>query len=85
MNIHHGQLPLGTTIQPRPDETPPQDAFYLLDFDVFKESTEKGGETLDNDRICAQLEQFDKVAYALFRQSVREQYSSTLGGHPREE
>lgn len=85
VNIHHGQLPLGTTVQPRPDEAPPQDAFYLLDFDVFRESVEKGGEPVDTDRLCTQLEQFDKVAYALFRRSVREQYSSTLGGHPREE
>ena len=37
INIQHGLVPSGTTVRLRPQEQAPNNAFYLLDFDVFQD------------------------------------------------
>ena len=78
INIRHGLLPNGTTVQPRNGEEVSRVPFYLLDFDAFVELAKPRGVPLDIDTVCEQVRDFNRTNYRLFRWSVTDQYESTL-------
>lgn len=80
INIQHGLIPSGTTIQLRPKEEPPKQAFYLLDYDVYREFPLPRGLLMNTEAICHHVEIYHTMIYRLFRWSVSEDYLSTLEG-----
>jgi len=78
INIHHGLLPIGTTIKLRPKEQQPIGPFFLLDFDVFREFSLPEAPTMDIKVISQHIKVYHQMIYRLFRWSVTEQYISTL-------
>ncbi len=80
INIHHGLLPIGTTIKLRPKEQRPIEPFYLLDFDVFREFSLPEAPTMDTKVICQYVKVYHKMIYRLFRWSVTKRYISTQQG-----
>lgn len=79
VRITHGLFSDGTTVQPRRAEEPPSGAFYLLDFDAFREVASEESLPLDAESICVQVEEFNRAIYRLFRWSVTEQFTASLG------
>lgn len=79
LNIRHGLIPGGTAIQPRPGEEPPQEPFYVLDFDAFQEVQPATSLSMNIDEICRYVEKFNQVIYRLFRWAITQDYVSTLG------
>ena len=79
VNIRHGLLPDGTTVQPRPGTEPSTGSFYVLDFDTFREFPFPGGLSADATSVHQYVETFNKVIYQLFRMATTDYYISTLG------
>ena len=80
INIQHGLLPSGTTVQLRAKEEPPKQAFYLLDYDVYREFPLPRGLLMNTETICHHAEIYHNMIYRLFRWSVSEDYLTTLEG-----
>jgi uncharacterized protein (TIGR04255 family) len=80
INIQHGLIPTGTTVQLRAKEEPPKQAFYLLDYDVYREFPLPRGLLMNTEAICHYVEIYHKMIYRLFRWSVSEDYLTTLEG-----
>src|SRR5258708_33751191 len=80
INIQHGLIPTGTTVQLRAKEEPPKQAFYLLDYDVYREFPLPRGLLMNTEAICHYVEIYHKMIYRLFRSSVSEDYLTTLEG-----
>lgn len=78
VNIQHGLIPSGTTVQLRPKEEPPKQAFYLLDYDVYREFPLAQGLLMNTEAICHHVEIYHTMIYRLFRWSVSGDYLSTL-------
>ena len=78
INVHHGLIPSGTTVRLRPKEEMPNDAFYLLDFDVFRDFPLSQPLKMNPKVICEYVEMYHKMIYRLFRWSVTDKYISTL-------
>jgi uncharacterized protein (TIGR04255 family) len=78
INIHHGLVPSGTTVRLRPKEESPKQAFYLLDFDIFREFSLPQALEMDSKAICQYVAMYHKMIYRLFRWSVTEKYISTI-------
>jgi uncharacterized protein (TIGR04255 family) len=79
INLNHGLIPAGNAVQPRAGEQLPPGSFYLLDFDTFRDFAVPLAFILDTSRICAEIEEFNKVVYRLFRWAIRSDYIQTLG------
>jgi uncharacterized protein (TIGR04255 family) len=80
INIQHGLIQSGTTVQLRPKEEPPKQAFYLLDYDIYREFPLPRGLLMNTEAICHRVEIYHKMIYRLFRWSVSEDYLTTLEG-----
>lgn len=80
INIHHGVIPNGTTVRPRPSEQIPEGEFYLLDIDVYREFPLPSGLSVEPKRIREIVEQYHDVIYHLFRWSITDEYLATLKG-----
>ncbi len=78
INIQHGLIPAGTTVRLRPQEEMPNQAFYLLDFDVFREFPAPRVLRMDTKEIYQYVKSYHKMIYRLFRWSVTEQYIKML-------
>jgi uncharacterized protein (TIGR04255 family) len=78
VNIQHGLFPEGTVINPRPDVTPPSSPFYLFDVDVYQEFR-PGVLPVKATVVCDHVRQYHDVVSRLFRWSVTEAYTATLG------
>lgn len=79
ITIHHGLIPGGTSVQLRQGESEPQQEFYLLDFDVFRDFPPARALAMDPEAICGLIDEYHKIIYSLFRWSVTDDYISTLG------
>jgi uncharacterized protein (TIGR04255 family) len=80
INIRHGLLPSGTTVQPRATDPSPDAPFYLLDYDAFREFSP--APDIQQDLVCMQVESFNRAVYRLFRWSITPTYASSLGERP---
>ena len=81
VNIHHGLLAEGTTVQGHKKPQDISDPFYLLDFDVFQEFPLPGNVAeVDSSAIQQFVKEYHKVIYQLFRWSVTQEYISMLEG-----
>ncbi len=80
IRVRHGLFPRGTTVQPIKGESVSEQPFYLLDFDAFREFPLSAGLLMQTDPICHLIEVYNKAVYRLFRWSVTETYTETLGG-----
>jgi uncharacterized protein (TIGR04255 family) len=78
LNIQHGLFPAGHAVNPRPSDPPKSGPFFLLDFDAFRELG-PFALSFDPAPICAQVDQFHKQIYALFRWSLSDAYVRSLG------
>lgn len=78
VNMQHGLFPNGSVVNPRPGEAPPDGPFYLLDFDVYQEF-KPGSLSLKPRTVLGHVWQFHEVVSRLFRWSVTEDYTTTLG------
>lgn len=78
INMHHGLVPIGTTVRLRRNEEAPTSPFYLLDFDVFRDFPLPRALDMDRNIICQHVEMYHKVIYRLFRWSVTNQYIATM-------
>lgn len=79
INIHHGLVPKGTTVEPLSEEQIPEGPFFLLDFDAFREFPLSEEPSMSVDRIVQEVGVFNGVIYRLFRWAVSEEYIATLG------
>lgn len=79
VNIRHGHLPQGTTVQPHLGDQVSTRPFYLLDYDVFQEFTPPNILRMNADDICALVAEYHETIYQLFRWSVTDQFTATLG------
>ncbi len=79
VNLRHGLLPQGTTVQPRPGDESPTGSFYLLDIDAFRQFPTPGGLTADASAVCEYVDTFNKVVYSIFRMATTEEYINSLG------
>lgn len=79
VNVTHGVFPVGAVVQPRPDEPTPDGPFYLLDFDAYREFPLPASLPMDPDAICHHVMSFHDVIHTLFRWSLTEQYTRSLG------
>ena len=80
VNIHHGLLAEGTTVQGHKKPQDISDPFYLLDFDVFQEFPPGNVAEVDLSVIQQIVKEYHKVIYQLFRWSVTQEYISILEG-----
>ncbi len=78
INIHYGLLPGGTTVRQRSKEESPTDAYYLLDFDVFREFSLPQALEMDSSVICQYVATYHEMVYRLFRWSVTEKYIARI-------
>jgi uncharacterized protein (TIGR04255 family) len=78
VNLQHGAIPGGTVVQPRPGADPAEGPFYLLDIDVFQEF-KPGSLTVKAGVIRDRVERYHDIVSRLFRWSVSEAYTATLG------
>jgi uncharacterized protein (TIGR04255 family) len=79
LNIRHGYVPQGTTVQPRTDDERFDEPFYLLDFDAFYEFSPLEPLAMQSDMICNYVNDYHSLIYQLFRWSVTETYVAGLG------
>jgi uncharacterized protein (TIGR04255 family) len=77
-NINHGLLPSGTIVLPRKGEQALDQAFYLLDFDAFREFPPPKTLLMNSDLICHQVRNFHRIISQLFYWSVTQEYLATL-------
>lgn len=78
VNLQHGLLPGGSVVAPKPNVLPPSTPFYVLDIDVFREF--KPNELpMKVQPILAHVERYHDIVSLLFRWSVTEPYTDTLG------
>jgi uncharacterized protein (TIGR04255 family) len=78
INLRHGRLPSGTTVQPREGVESPKDPFYLIDLDAFRMCSEQESEPLDPEDICARVDAFHAKIYRFFRWAVSDDYIAGL-------
>lgn len=78
INFRHGYLE-GTVIPPRPGQEPPSSRFYLLDFDAYREYRRPGSLLFDPEVICKQVGIYHEAVSRLFRWSITEEYTASLG------
>jgi uncharacterized protein (TIGR04255 family) len=78
INIQHGLFPQGTTVQPRIGVEPDERAFYLLDFDVFRDSPRPGGIQMAPGVLCQDVGVYHSIIHRLFRWAVTDNYVETL-------
>lgn len=78
INVRHGRLPGGTTVQPREGQESPKDPFYLIDIDAFCQCSDQGPEPLDPKAICARVDSFHTDIYRFFRWAVSDDYIAGL-------
>lgn len=79
VNVRHGHLSQGTTVQPRPGDQISTEPFYLLDYDIFQEFIPPNVLRMHSDHICALVAEYHENIYRLFRWSVTDQFTATLG------
>lgn len=82
INVNHGFVPSGTTVQPRPGQSPPMEPFYVLDFDAYREFPRLGLPKMDPDLICGMAQEFHDAVSQLFRWSITEEFHAALEAHP---
>lgn len=78
VNITHGLLAGGAAVAPRLNAQPPSGPFYLLDIDVYQEF-QPGALTMKPGPVRERVREYHDVVSLLFRWSVMEAYSATLG------
>lgn len=81
VNMHHGLFLSGTVVNPRPGDIPPDGPFYLLDIDVYQEF-KPGSLAMKPRAVLDAVWQYHEVVSLLFRWSVTEAYTATLGRIP---
>lgn len=79
INLNHGLMSGGTTIQPRPGDTVPEGPFYLLDLDAYREFPTPSSFLIEPQSIADLAETFNKAIYRFFRWSLSEKYIASLG------
>lgn len=80
INIHHGVIPNGTTVRPRPGEPIPQGEFYLLDVDAYREFPLPAGLSMEPLKIREYVQAYHDVVYRFFRWSITQEYLAALKG-----
>ncbi len=79
LNIHHGLRGKGTTLREPQKTRVITDAFYLLDFDAFREFPPAGTVQEVNSRVVLQCaKQYHEIIYRLFRWSVTQEYIAMI-------
>lgn len=80
VNINHGVLPSGTTVEQRAGEEPPGDEpFYLLDLDAYREFSRPGLPELSVNGVCEQIRGAHDTLSQIFRWAITGSYAETLG------
>lgn len=79
VTVRHGLFPSGTTVQPRPGTEMPTVPFYLLDFDAYQQVQPFQTLGVDPGELCAQVARYNRVIRRLFRWSLTEEYTESLG------
>jgi uncharacterized protein (TIGR04255 family) len=79
VQLAHGLVPGGSSVQPKLGEEPAQTPFYLLDMDVFQEFPHPGSLLMDPAAICTRVATFHEVVSRLFRWAITPEFAATLG------
>lgn len=79
IHIRHGLMPEGTTVEPRPREQMPIGPFYLLDFDVFRTFPPDDLLGMDIEAIGNHISAYHDAIDRLFRWSITDDYTASLG------
>lgn len=79
IHVRHGLLPEGTTVEPRPGQSPPAGPFYLLDFDAFRTFSELELLPMNPETICLHVTEYHSAIERLFRWAVTDEYTRSLG------
>lgn len=79
VTIRHGLMPGKSTVQSSRGEQLDTGPFYLLDFDVFRTFTTPDSLPMDSEDICQHIAQYHCAIDRLFRWSVTEEFSKSLG------
>jgi uncharacterized protein (TIGR04255 family) len=77
--LRHGLFPRGTTVQARTDENAPEDPFYLLDFDAYREFTTTQARQFEANFVCDLVETYNKAIHRMFKWCVTPEFISSLG------
>jgi uncharacterized protein (TIGR04255 family) len=83
IQIRHGFFPDGSTVQPRPGESPRTGPFYLLDFDMFRLFSAPARLDMEPDTIDGYVVRYHDEIEKVFRWSLTEDFTKSLGvrGH----
>jgi uncharacterized protein (TIGR04255 family) len=79
IQIRHGLFPDGTVVQPRPTEQPPTGPFYLLDFDAYRTFSAPARLKMEPDIIHNHVKEYHGDIEKLFRWSMTEEFTDSLG------
>lgn len=82
INVNHGFVPNGSTVQPRPGQPPPMEPFYVIDFDAYREFPRLGLPKMNPNQICGWAQEFHDAVSQMFRWSITEEFHATLEVHP---
>jgi len=79
VHVRHGLLQ-GSTVEPARGESVPQGEFYLLDIDAFQTFEIPDTLLMQPEGICSSVVEFHDAIEALFRWSLTDTYTKSMGG-----
>ncbi len=82
IQVRHGFFPDGSTVQPPPGKPPPSGPFYLLDFDAWRAFSAPAFLKVDPDVIGEYVERYHDEIEKIFRWSITEEFTESLGVRP---
>jgi uncharacterized protein (TIGR04255 family) len=80
VNLNHGFLPAGTTIQPRDGEIPQEGPFYLIDLDVYHDFSQRSQVAMQSEVILDRVEVFHDTLSRIFWWSITEEFVNKSKG-----
>ncbi len=83
IQVRHGLFPDGGAVQPRTGEQPPSGPFYLLDFDASRIFSAPTLLRIEADIIQEYVKEYHDDLETLFRWSITEEFTESLGVRDR--
>lgn len=79
INVRHGLFREGTTVEPQRGRAVPDGPFYLLDIDAFQTFEIPDTLPMEADSICNSVVEFHDAIETLFRWSLTDAYTRSMG------
>jgi uncharacterized protein (TIGR04255 family) len=84
IQVRHGFFPDGSTVQPAPGKSAPSGPFYLLDFDASRVFSAPALLEVEPDAIGEHVERYHDEIEKIFRWSMTDQFTESLGVRRRD-